>query len=139
MLRSRPSLKVVVRIERADGVIVAAPRPWIPRAMMSDSSLQASPQRSEPNEAAHEDAPPAEDVGEAPAQQEEAAEDERVGADHPLEVLLGEAEVGLDRRERDVHDRDVEHDHELDGAEQRERPPSRSAGSNHARFPSWGS
>ena len=32
-------------------------------------------------------------------------------------------EVGLDGRQRDVHDRDVEHDHELHRAEQRQREP----------------
>ena len=38
-----------------------------------------------------------EQVGRAPAEEEEAAEGERVGADHPLQVLLREAEVALDR------------------------------------------
>ncbi len=57
------------------------------------------------------------EVGRAAAEEEEAAEDQRVGADHPLEVLLREPEVELDRRQRDVHDRDVEHDHELHGRE----------------------
>ncbi len=50
MFRSRPSRKVVVRMDRADGVIVAAPSPWSARAAMSDSSLHANPQRSEPTE-----------------------------------------------------------------------------------------
>ena len=132
MLRSRPSLKVVVRIESADGVIAAAPSPWSARAPISDSSLQASPQRSDPIEKttrpAHEDGAPPEDVGEAAAEQEKPSEDERVGADHPLQVLLRETEVELDRRQRDVHDRHVEDDHELHGAEERQREPFRAAG-----------
>ena len=48
MFRSRPSAKVVIRIESAAGEIVAAPRPWIARAPISEASLQASPQSSEP-------------------------------------------------------------------------------------------
>ena len=79
----------------------------------------------EDDEPRHEDAAPAEDVGQAAAEQEEPPEHERVGADDPLQVLLREVEVGLDRRQRDVHDRDVENDHELHHAEQRECvPPS---------------
>ena len=50
MLRSRPSRNVVVRMDSAEGVIVAAPSPWSARAAISDSSLHASPQRSEPTE-----------------------------------------------------------------------------------------
>ena len=40
----------VVRIESAAGVMVAAPSPWSARATISDVSLQASPQSSEPTE-----------------------------------------------------------------------------------------
>src|SRR5215831_117191 len=50
MFRSRPSVKVVVTIESAEGVIAAAPRPWIARAPISDASLHARPQSSEPSE-----------------------------------------------------------------------------------------
>jgi hypothetical protein len=64
-----------------------------------------------------------EEVGGTAAEEQESAEDERVRADHPLQVLLRESEVGLNRRQGDVHDRDVEHDHELDDAEKRQRPP----------------
>jgi hypothetical protein len=56
---------------------------------------------------------PAEQVREPASEQEDASEEDRVGGDHPLEAFLAEVEVGLDRRERDVHDRDVEDDHEL--------------------------
>ena len=48
MFRSRPSAKVVIRIASAAGEIVAAPRPWIARAPISDASDQARPQRSDP-------------------------------------------------------------------------------------------
>ena len=123
MLRSRPSVKVVVRIESAAGVIVAAPRPWSARATMSDVSSHASPQSSEPTEkmtTGHEHDAPPEDVRQTPAEQQEAAEDERVGADHPLQVLLREPEIRLNRRKRDVDDRDVEDDQELRDAEKRQ-------------------
>ena len=74
---------------------------------------------------------PAQHVGGAAAEQEEPAEHEGVGADHPLEVALGEAEVDLDGGERDVHDRDVEDDHELDHAQEREGQPLAAVGVDH--------
>ena len=45
--RSLPSAKVVLRIESAAGVIIAAPSPCSARAPISAASLQASPDRSE--------------------------------------------------------------------------------------------
>src|SRR6266508_2408580 len=47
MLRSRPSTKVVDRIESAAGVMIAAPSPWTPRAPISDASDHARPAKSE--------------------------------------------------------------------------------------------
>ena len=127
MLRSRPSLNVQTRIESAAGVIVAAPSPWSARKPISDASLQASPHRSEPRvkseRADHEDTPAAEKVRGPSSQEEEAAEHERVGADHPLQVLLREPEVDLDGRQRDVDDRDVEDGHELHREDERECEP----------------
>ncbi len=81
---------------------------------------QAAEQRShgEDDEAGHEDPLAAEDVRQAAAQQHESAEDQRVGADHPLQVLLREAKVFLDRRKGHVDDGDVEHHHELRHAQQ---------------------
>ena len=64
-----------------------------------------------------------EEVAGAAAEQQEAAEDERVGVDDPLQVGVGDAEVGLDRRQRDVHDRRVEDDHELREADEDEDEP----------------
>jgi hypothetical protein len=78
---------------------------------------------AEEDEAADEQATSPEKIGGTTAEQKEASEEQRVGADYPLEVLLGEAQVRLDRRQGDVHDRDVQDDHELHGGEQRERPP----------------
>ena len=90
---------------------------------------------AEEREAEDEHAPAADEVGRAPAEEQEAPEEERVGADHPLEVLLGEPEIHLDRREGDVHDRDVEDDHELDDAQERQRPPLVILRSNHETSP----
>jgi hypothetical protein len=42
-LRSSPSGKIVVRIESAAGAIIAAPKPWTPRAITSTEKLGASP------------------------------------------------------------------------------------------------
>ena len=77
----------------------------------------------EDHEPGHEDAAASEDVRRAAAEQQEAAEHERVGGDHPLQVRLRDVEIQLDRGECDVHDRDVEHDHELDGAQKRQSEP----------------
>ena len=65
----------------------------------------------------------AEEVAEAPAEQQERAEGERVGRDDPLAQVVGEAEVALGRGQRDVHDGHVEHDHELGDAEHGEDEP----------------
>ena len=47
LLRSAPSGKVVVRIESAVGVMIAAPTPCNARAAISDAGDQASPHSSE--------------------------------------------------------------------------------------------
>jgi hypothetical protein len=76
---------------------------------------QATGQRSERehDQPDHEHAPAAEQVGETPAEQKEAAEREGVGVHDPREVVAREVQVGADRGERDVDDRRVDHDHEL--------------------------
>jgi hypothetical protein len=75
-------------------------------------------------EADHEDEAPTEEVAHAPAEQQEAAERERVAAYHPLQVLGREAEIRLDGGQRDVHDGDVEDDHQIGDAEHGERLPA---------------
>ena len=87
--------------------------------------------KGEDDRAHQEDAPAAEEVGRTPSEQQESAEDQGVGTDHPLEVLLREPEVDLDRRQRDIHDRDVEDDHELHREDQRECEPFLAIGGNH--------
>ncbi len=80
--------------------------------------------RSEERQPGDEQPPPAEQVGEPTAKQKRSAEEDRVSGDHPLQVLLREPEVGFDRRQRDVHDRDVENDHELRGDDQCQCAPA---------------
>ena len=72
----------------------------------------------------HQDPAAAEQVRRTTAEQQEAAERERVRADDPLEILLREMQVLLDRRQRDVHDRDVENDHQVGDSEDCERLPA---------------
>ena len=66
----------------------------------------------------------AEDVAEPAAEQQQAARHEHVAVHDPGEAGLGEAEVALDRRERDVHDADVEDEHELHEQQHGEGPPA---------------
>ena len=47
LFRSAPSGNVVEMIERAVGVMIAAPMPWTARAASSAAGDQASPQRSD--------------------------------------------------------------------------------------------
>ena len=65
-------------------------------------------------------------VAEPARQQQEAAEGEHVGVDHPGQRGLAEAEVGLDRGQRDVHDVRVEHDHQVAQAEHLQGQPAGS-------------
>src|SRR6476469_7747455 len=83
LFRSAPSVKVVEMIERAVGVMIAAPAPWTTRAVRSAAGDQASPHSSD---AAVKNTAPAmntrrpEQVGRPPSEQQQAAEGERVGA-----------------------------------------------------------
>ena len=72
----------------------------------------------EHEQAGDEDEAAAEQVGHPAAEQQEAAVGEDVAVDDPLQTLLAEAEVVLDRRQGDVEDRSVEDVHELDETEQ---------------------
>src|SRR5207247_9029402 len=60
---------------------------------------QAGEERSEreDDQAAEKDSLASEQVGGASAQEQKAAEDERIRADHPLQIRFRETEVDLDR------------------------------------------
>ena len=78
----------------------------------------------EEQDTGHEHATAPEQVGRASSEQQQAAEGERVGAQHPRQVLLRKAEIGSDRGQRHDRDRAVEKHHEERAAKKRERPPA---------------
>ncbi len=75
-----------------------------------------------------EHASAAEEIRGAPAEQQETREGEGVSVQDPLQAIGGEAQRILDRRQGDVHDRDIEDHHELaqtDHEQQRVRVAAR--------------
>jgi len=76
-----------------------------------------------------EDAQSPEDVAEAPTQEQQPAEGEGVRVEHPGEARGREPEIGLDVRQRDVHDGRVEHEHELGDEDDAEADGAASGGS----------
>ena len=86
----------------------------------------------------HEHPPPPEQVGRAAAEQQQAAEGDRVCDEDPLEALVRDAERDLDRGQRDVDDRHVEHGHEHRDADERERLPAARVGCSVHVSPSAG-
>ncbi len=67
----------------------------------------------EHDDAGEEHALTSDQIPESPGQEQEAAEGDEKCVDDPGEVSLGEVKVALDRGQRHVHDRCVEHNHEL--------------------------
>ena len=74
------------------------------------------------------------EVAQPSTEKQEAAEGEQVRVDDPGKRRLGEAEVGPDRRQRDVHDRRVENDHQRAEAEDDQREPASAAVHGHCLF-----
>ena len=68
-------------------------------------------------EAGEEHGPAADQVAEPAGEQQQAAERDQVRVDDPREARLREVEVLLDRRQCNVHDGRVEHDHQHADAE----------------------
>jgi hypothetical protein len=81
------------------------------RAAVSQAARQR--REREQRQAHHEHLPAAEQVGGTTTEQQEAGERHGVGVHDPLEPGLGEVQRVLHRWQRDVHDRDVQNDHEL--------------------------
>ena len=100
LLRSAPSGNMFITMDSAAGSTSAAPKPWTPRMTIRKVSERGEPagQRGagEHDQAGHEEAAAADQVSRAAAEEQEAAEGQAVGGDHPLQVGLGEVE--LDRR-----------------------------------------
>ena len=82
----------------------------------------------EDGQADHEDPPAPDEVAEPTGEQEQAAEADQIGVDDPGEARLREAEIALDRRQRDVDDRHIEDDHEHSDAQHDERRPAAAVG-----------
>ena len=135
LARSAGSVKSVIISESATAETTAPPRPCTARAAIRSSCESARPQRErggrEERDPEQEQAPVAEEVAQPAAEQQEAAEREQVRVDDPRERRLGEAEILADRRQRDVDDRDVEHDHQVAQAEDEQREPARAAVHGH--------
>ncbi len=125
-LRAGPAGNVVAIRASAAGEASAAPRPWRPRAASSSPSLVARPPSSEAtpkiDEADHEDLAAAVEVTEPAAEQQQAAEGQRVAGDDPAQVGGRDVEVVLDVGQRDVHDGAVEHHHQLRHRDEHECP-----------------
>ena len=115
-------------IARITEAWAAAPTPCRKRAPISAPWLGARPHSSdasgEDDEAGEEHALAPDEVAEPAGQQQQAAEGDEEGVDDPGQVRLAEVEVVLDRGQRDVHDRDVEHDHQLRQADDDQRGPA---------------
>ena len=107
--------------------MIAPPMPWTPRAMIRNSASFARPQSAE---ASVKRTIPIMKTRLRPKRsasgtrgQDARRERERVGVDHPLQVGERGVERPLDRGQGDVHDRDVEQEHERGDADRQQRPP----------------
>ena len=126
--RSVGSVKVVVSRARTDGARSAPNAPWMLRAATSMGKLSDAPPSAEAEAKPISPMRSArfrpDDVADAAAEEQEAAEGEGVTRDHPLAVGVGEVEVMLRGGQRNVDDRVVEDHHQLGHAQDRQDPPS---------------
>jgi hypothetical protein len=92
--------------------------------------------RTDPDKTDDEHSLASKQVREPSAEQQEATERERIPGHHPLPVIGREPQVALGGRQRDIHDRGVQNDHQLGEAQDDERdPPIRATGSAARRRP----
>ena len=63
-------------------------------------------------------------VSDTSTEKKETTEGERVGGDHPLLIRIGNTEICLSPRKREVNDRRVEHNHELRHRDHEQRLPA---------------
>ena len=121
------SVNVVDSRESAAGARSAPKAPCRARAANSMAGPGGAAQRGghgEAEQADDEGAFAAEEVADAAAEQEQAAEGQGVGGDDPLAVGDGDAQVALGGGQRDVHDRGVQDDHQLGDGDDGESPPA---------------
>src|SRR5207245_11614751 len=92
------------------------------RALGKPAQNRRSREQDHPGQ---EDLLAADEVAGPAGQEQQAAIGDQVRVDNPGELCRGEAQVALDRGQRDVHDRRVKDDHELAEADddQSEPPP----------------
>ena len=111
-LRSGPSRKVVVMIDRPAGAVNAADAPLRKRVTTSRVPLfdETAERRGDGEDGQRDQQrpPAAEQVGGAPAEQQQAAVPEHVARDDPLQLRGREVQVGVDGGQRDADHRDVE-------------------------------
>ncbi len=123
------------RDRRDDGATEALDGPRADQELLRAGKPAGDRGEREQGDADQEQAPMPVEITEPPAEQQEAAEGEQVGVDDPRKRRLGEPEVGPDRRQRDVHDRRVEHDHQGAGAEDEECEPALAGVHGHRVHP----
>ena len=73
-------------------------------------------------EAPYEYPPPSQQVGQRARRQEQRGQHQRVGVHHPLQVGEAPVQVAPDARQRHVHHRDVQQQHERGRADRDQRP-----------------
>ena len=98
-----------------------------PRAHKHLLALRHSAQQRgerEQRKAGQEDVAAPDQVAEPSGEQQQPAEGDQVGVHHPREGGLREAQIVLDRGQRDVNDRRVEDDHQHPDAQHDERDPA---------------
>ena len=88
---------------------------------LRDPAQQRS--RRENHQPDREYPPSPEQVCERTGSQQQRCERERVGVNNPLQVCEARPQPGLDLRQRDIHDRDVEQQHERSDTDSDESPP----------------
>jgi hypothetical protein len=86
------------------------------------ASGQTAHERRDPEQRrpGNEQAPPAEQISQAAAEQQEPAVGEQVRARDPLQALDREAQISPDHRQRNIHDGPIEKVHERHRAHQGE-------------------
>ena len=116
-VRGGPSGKVVVISDSAAGATSAPPTPCTARAVSKKAWRGGEPadQRGggEQQQPGDEHLAAAEQVPGPAAEQQQPAEGQRVGVDHPFQAGPGKAERPLDVRQGDVDDGRVQHHHQL--------------------------
>ena len=118
--------------ESAVGARSAAKPPCRARPVTRIPKVGAIPARAEaaakPPRPTEQRGTPADPVGDAPTDQEQAGERQRVGGDHPLALGVAEAQVVLGGGEGDVDDGGVECGEQLSHRDDAERAPTSGEG-----------